>query len=91
MTNACDSETIEPIPIQDTHIMGVDRVEFLGRSNVRIWLYTEENGLRVIVGKVVMAIEDIPTAIATVMKSTWHRLTHIPLTEVALSHRVGRH
>lgn len=44
-----------------------------------------------IVGKVVMALEDIPAAVATVMKGAWSRLTHVPLTEVALSHRVGRH
>ena len=89
--NQNEETAIEPVPIQDTYICGVDRVEFLGRNNVRIYLYATEGDQRVIVGKVVMALEDIPASIATVMKGTWSRLTHIPLTEVALSHRVGRH
>lgn len=89
--NQNEETAIEPVPIQDTYICGVDRVEFLGKSNARLWLYAEEAGQRVIVGKIVMALEDIPASIATVMKGTWSKLTHIPLTEVALAHRVGRH
>lgn len=86
-----EENTIEPVPIQDTFIAGVHKVEFLGRCNVRIHLYSEEDGHRVIVGKVIMSLDDIPMAIATVMKATWHRLTHIPLTEVGMANRVGRH
>jgi hypothetical protein len=86
-----EETVIEPVPIQDTYIQGVHRVEFLGRNNVRIHFYSEEDGRRVIVGKIVMAIEDIPAAIGEVMKGTWHRLTHIALTEVVIANRLGRH
>ena len=92
MTSVNEETAIEPVPIQDTYICGVDRVEFLGRNNARIWLFAEEDGQRVIVGKVVMAIEDIPASIATVLRSTGARMMRFPwLDEVAIADRAGRH
>lgn len=82
---------IEPVPIQDTFITGVAKVEFLGKNNVRITLCSEEEGQRVIVGKIIVAVDDIPAVLAAVMKATWNRLTHIPLFEVAMANRIGRH
>lgn len=81
----------EPVPIQDTYITAVHRVEFLGRNNVRIHLYAEEDGQRVIVGKIIMAIDDIPGSIATLLKATVGSVTRLSLLEVQVANRVGRH
>ena len=93
MSDENNAETaIEPVPIQDTYICGVDHVEFLGRNSVRIWLYVDENGQRVIKDKIVMAIEAIPECIATVLRATGARAMRFPwIDELAFADRSGRH
>ncbi len=86
-----NEEAVESVPIHDTYITGVHRLEFLSRHTVRIILYVDENGTRIVKEKLLMEVDSIPAAIAFVMKATWHRLTHIPLMEVAMANRVGRH
>lgn len=91
MTSDNNETAIEPVPIQDTFITGVDRVEFLGNSIARIYLYSEAEGQRVIVGKMVMAIEHIPDGIMAVLKATRSKLLNFPWEGIPEPERIGRH
>lgn len=87
------SEAIELIAIPDTFATGVDRVEFLGRTNVRIYLYSQQDGQRVLSAKIVMAIESIDPSIMEVLKGLGTNRVVRPmwLDELKLADKTGRH
>jgi hypothetical protein len=85
-----DSAATELTPVADTFATGVSGIEMMGK-NARITFYVDQGGERIVVSKLIVEIDYIPGLLATIMKATWHRLTHIPLLEVAMANRVGRH
>lgn len=42
---------VEPVPIDDTFLNGIYKVEVLPGDLVRFWLYVEENGQKIIKAK----------------------------------------
>ena len=82
--------------IHDRFVSGVGQVEILGH-NARITFFVEQEAVgggppdKIVIAKLVIAIADIPECIKEIAEATWSRLTHVPVLEMALADRVGRH
>jgi hypothetical protein len=67
--------------IRDTFVSGVGAVEILG-PNARITLYVNQAAIgggepdRVVVDKIVVALDAIPIGIGVVLHATWHLISH---------------
>lgn len=77
---------VEIEPVKDTFITGVAKVDLMG-PNARITLYVKQHGTNgdpdenVVVGRIVLAIEDIPGCVKTVLLATCKRVTIPPWLE----------
>lgn len=82
--------------IHDTFVSGVGQVEILG-PNARITFYVEQEAVgggepdKIVVGKIVVAITDIPDCIKAVVMATLKRPSHLPWMEITAADRAGRH
>lgn len=76
--------------IHDTFVSGIHSIQIMG-PNARFTFYVDQDGERVAVEKLVIAVDAIPECIRATIAATWNRLTHIPILEMAIADRVGRH
>jgi hypothetical protein len=76
---------IEVSPIKDTFITNIGAIEILN-SCARFVLYVDRDGRREIVAKIIMPIENVPSAIAlTVAQLGGHWITK-PIVPLLLAH-----
>ena len=61
---AAESAVIEPLDIEDVHVMGVGRVEMLSNGDARIIFFRERNGERVATLALVIAPNAAVTGMA---------------------------
>lgn len=89
-------ELVEVDVIRDTFVSGVGDIQVMG-ANARVTLYVDQQALgerpaeRIVVAKLIFPVDAIPACINSIMKATWHQLTHVSLLEVSIADRAGRH
>lgn len=85
---------VEAEVIRDTFVTGIGDIQILGH-NARITLYADHHATgdrsaeRVIVARLVVALDTIPSGIKDVMKATWGLINHtlaMEVTEAASRH-----
>jgi hypothetical protein len=87
---------IELEVIRDTFVTGIGDIQILGH-NARIILYVEQGGSggipveRVIVAKLLVTLESIPSGLKDVVKATWGLISPTLFTEVTEAERAGGH
>jgi hypothetical protein len=87
---------VEAEVIRDTFVTGIGDIQILGH-NARITLYADHHASgdrpaeRVIVARLVVSIDTIPSGIKDVMKATWGLISHTLFMEVTEADRLGRH
>lgn len=87
---------IEHEVIRDTVVTGIGDIQIMGH-NARITLYADQGGSgglpaeRVVVAKLFVTLESIPSGIKDVMKATWGLVSHVLTAEVTEADRAGRH
>lgn len=90
------AELIEVDVIHDTFVSGVGDIQVMG-TNARITLYVDQQAMgarpaeRIVVAKLIFPIDAIPACMNSIIKATWHQLTHVSLLEVSVADRIGRH
>lgn len=82
--------------IRDTFVTGIGDIQILGH-NARITLYVDQGGRgghpaeRVVVAKLLVTLESIPSGILDVIRATGRGISHALFAEITEADRSGRH
>jgi hypothetical protein len=82
--------------IRDTVVTGIGDIQVMGH-NARIILYVDQGGSggvpaeRVVVAKLFVTLESIPSGILDVIKATGRGISQALFTEITEAERAGRH
>lgn len=81
---------VEHEVIRDTVVTGIGDIQVMGH-NVRITLYVDQGTERIVVAKLFVTLESIPSGIMDVVKATGRGISHALFAEVTEADRAGRH
>lgn len=81
---------VEHEVIRDTVVTGIGDIQVMGH-NVRITLYVDQGPERVIVARLFVTLESIPSGILDIVKATGRGISHALFAEITEAERVGRH
>jgi predicted ABC-type transport system involved in lysophospholipase L1 biosynthesis ATPase subunit len=87
---------VEHEVIRDTVVTGIGDIQVIGH-NARITLYVDQGGSggnpeqRIVVAKLFVTLESIPSGILDVIRATGRGISHALFAEMTEADRTGRH